>query len=118
MLVKGTLVQRLNPLPSTPSAELARDYLSSFLLSPHARDRKEAVWFCQLPSEHTTPAPYSWDLPNAQKKATVRLWILGSLDQLFYPWTHRSAIRPIPGLLQGVGWEGPQLSLKHTLRQN
>lgn len=118
LLVKGTLVQGLSPLPSTLSAELARDCLSSFLLSQHAGDRKEAVLFCQLPSGHTTTAYCSWDLPNAQKKATVHLWILGSLDQLFCPWTHRSAIRPVPGLLQGVGWEGPWLNLKHALRQN
>lgn len=111
-------MQGFSPLPSTPSAELARDYLSSFLLSQHAGDRKEAVLFCQLPSGHTIAAPCSWDLPNAQKKATARLWILGSLNQLFCPWTHRSAIRPVPGLLQGVGWEGPWLNLKHALRQN
>lgn len=95
-------------LPSAkyPSDELARDYLSSFPLSQHAGDRKKAFVFCQLPSGHTTPNSCCWDLPNAQKKASISLWILGSLGQLLYSWSHRRAIGAIPGLLWGGVWWG------------
>lgn len=97
---------RDSALCQVPLCELAMDYSSSFPLSQHVGGRKEAVVFCQLPSGHTTPASCSWDLSNAQKKASISLWILGSLDQLLYPWSPRSAIGAIPELLQGVG-RGP-----------
>lgn len=111
MLVKGTPVQELSPLPSTPLLSWQGTIFLPFLChSMLGTGKRHLCSVSSLVNTHNPPSPGSWDLPSAQKKASISLWILVSLDHLFYPWSHRSAIGAIPGLLQGLGVGEPSLA--------